>query len=691
MFFSATRALQLLALAVVGFPAPTALHMHDLTAARMPRRQLRHLLDRASLEASQSSISSPGASLADAGAQNVAPKNTASLEASIRSSAGPVLPDSIFHVWCFGDSITFGSQLTSPLAAYCSVMGAWLNSPTVNLAIGGSTSNHQDRDVFDAGIPVDPHTIVLATRGTNNWLQAGDDVNQERMYAQDVAAQDAWLLLTPQRKYAFHTGQNMRFSGPWSHANLYGVHDPGQMCTGASCSATFRINGSVLYLVTGASNSTFPSASAALACDGTATNVSLYFSGVGGAALPAGLPALQLARYTFPRGTANTTHECTVLSTGDGTLYLEWAAGLSRSPVSDGAIVLEGQIPDQSGPGSKPVIDAYRNAASSLLGQLQKDGLANLAIVPLSGVVSRNEYVDGATHPNEFGEYQIARAFLSSLNMLEHTAIPVAPYMGSVLSNSSRTGAGNIIVNASSTSTLETGSAQLNTVFGNAAGAHLTTASFSAMFGQGACNSDQTGSGETCLGQNAGQAHTVGQGIFVGTAAGQHLTTSSSPAIGGYLALSSATNQASYATVWGAGVCQYCIVADDFTGVGYNAGSGAKLLDLKGDSLFGSGANVTMSGVHNSEAFGFQARVGATGAAQIGTGSNVNSNTLQFQSVTVTGTATTFVNFPACSTSIEGSTRPVTDSKVNTYGATIAGGGLYHIKAYCNGTSWIAD
>ncbi len=50
--------------------------------------------------------------------------------------------------------------------------------------------------------------------------------------------------------------------------------------------------------------------------------------------------------------------------------------------------------------------------------------------------------------------------------------------------------------------------------------------------------------------------------------------------------------------------------------------------------------------------------------------------------------ATTFSTLAACSSSLEGAFRAVTDSTTNTWGATITGGGTNHVLAYCDGTNW---
>jgi hypothetical protein len=43
---------------------------------------------------------------------------------------------------------------------------------------------------------------------------------------------------------------------------------------------------------------------------------------------------------------------------------------------------------------------------------------------------------------------------------------------------------------------------------------------------------------------------------------------------------------------------------------------------------------------------------------------------------------------PACSSSADGTLIGVFDSSVNTFDATIAGNGKYHVMAYCDGSNW---
>lgn len=50
---------------------------------------------------------------------------------------------------------------------------------------------------------------------------------------------------------------------------------------------------------------------------------------------------------------------------------------------------------------------------------------------------------------------------------------------------------------------------------------------------------------------------------------------------------------------------------------------------------------------------------------------------------------TIFSNLPACSSSMAGTLKPVSDSTVGTWGSAIAGSGTNHVFGYCNGTAWI--
>ena len=57
---------------------------------------------------------------------------------------------------------------------------------------------------------------------------------------------------------------------------------------------------------------------------------------------------------------------------------------------------------------------------------------------------------------------------------------------------------------------------------------------------------------------------------------------------------------------------------------------------------------------------------------------------LQLSPVTVSA-------LPACTSANQGLNQAVTDSTVNTFGTTVAGGGAYHEPVYCNGTNWVVN
>jgi hypothetical protein len=51
----------------------------------------------------------------------------------------------------------------------------------------------------------------------------------------------------------------------------------------------------------------------------------------------------------------------------------------------------------------------------------------------------------------------------------------------------------------------------------------------------------------------------------------------------------------------------------------------------------------------------------------------------------------TVATLPACNSATEGSRAGISDAVANGYHAVLAGGGLFHVPVYCNGTSWIGD
>jgi lysophospholipase L1-like esterase len=110
-----------------------------------------------------------------------------------------------------------------------------------------------------------------------------------------------------------------------------------------------------------------------------------------------------------------------------------------------------------------------------------------------------------------------------------------------------------------------------------------------------------------------------------------------------------------------------------------------------GNSFFGSGAGAGCTTCSESGAWGHSSALAAavTKAYQIGVGTNSESNTLQYQTVKITGLPAAFSALPTCSSTNEGSKLPVTDSTTAVSGTTITGGGTNHVDGYCNGTNWL--
>jgi hypothetical protein len=72
----------------------------------------------------------------------------------------------------------------------------------------------------------------------------------------------------------------------------------------------------------------------------------------------------------------------------------------------------------------------------------------------------------------------------------------------------------------------------------------------------------------------------------------------------------------------------------------------------------------------------------AGGASNLPLVISVNGSTFEFNAPSA------FALLPTCTSLIEGSTSPITDSATNTWGATISGSGSYHVSGYCDGAAW---
>jgi hypothetical protein len=88
-------------------------------------------------------------------------------------------------------------------------------------------------------------------------------------------------------------------------------------------------------------------------------------------------------------------------------------------------------------------------------------------------------------------------------------------------------------------------------------------------------------------------------------------------------------------------------------------------------------------GVEGAHAQGAQCRTVPAGTQ---TSNCASENTVAESRGTLT--PGTFSTLAACSPSNEGTTADVTDSTTNVFGATITGGGSFHVLGYCNGANW---
>lgn len=79
-----------------------------------------------------------------------------------------------------------------------------------------------------------------------------------------------------------------------------------------------------------------------------------------------------------------------------------------------------------------------------------------------------------------------------------------------------------------------------------------------------------------------------------------------------------------------------------------------------------------------------------SGTVTIGSGSGGKLAGLAALGLLPSTYATLIASYP-CASGIEGYNASVTDSNTNTWGATVAGSGSFHVKAYCNGTNWVVD
>ena len=117
----------------------------------------------------------------------------------------------------------------------------------------------------------------------------------------------------------------------------------------------------------------------------------------------------------------------------------------------------------------------------------------------------------------------------------------------------------------------------------------------------------------------------------------------------------------------GTGVCYFADVANNS---GHIANSFSQSMQF--DSVNSSGADVFTS-----------IRANPQNSLEVSSGSSPGTSFGTIRQV-----PTVFANLPACESTVEGTTATLTDSTVNTFGATVVGDGKYHVLAYCDGTHW---
>jgi hypothetical protein len=117
----------------------------------------------------------------------------------------------------------------------------------------------------------------------------------------------------------------------------------------------------------------------------------------------------------------------------------------------------------------------------------------------------------------------------------------------------------------------------------------------------------------------------------------------------------------------GTGICYFADVANS---AGHVANSFSQAVQF--DSVNSSGTDVFTS-VRANPQNSLEISSGGSPGASFGT---------------IRQVPTVFANLPPCESALEGTTATLTDSAVNTWGATITGGGNNHVLAYCDGTDW---
>jgi len=258
------------------------------------------------------------------------------------------------------------------------------------------------------------------------------------------------------------------------------------------------------------------------------------------------------------------------------------------------------------------------------------------------------------------------------------------------LGGSPQTGANNTALGKLTLVSATTG--YNNTAIGYQALETNTSGNGNAALGYAALLANTTGANNVAMGDNALPANTSGNtNVGVGLSALQHNTSGTSNVGIGYVALAATTTTNSSVGIGASALTAATGAAN--TGIGYNAGGSITGGTFNVAVGYNSGGTVT-TGSYNT--YIGEATAASTtnmtyetvvGGGAAGHGSS--TVTLGRTGDVVGNPPTTYSGLPACSSTLEGFEKSVSDATVNTWGTTVsAGSGSYHVKVRCNGTNW---
>jgi hypothetical protein len=493
-------------------------------------------------------------------------------------------------------------------------------------------------------VPSTPNQLNLLMIGTNDsTLYANPSYgNSTPAYLSDFAA----IHLASSAAYAVPDASKVKASamnctGTWTAGSYYSGLEMMSSTTGSSC--TFTAAGTAIYL--GYTAVTGNTGAASVSIDGAA-QAPITFA-----------PQSTLETYNQPSnvydpfmvrygGLSNTPHTVIVtVTSGSGTVYLDWAVGLSGSVKSNWPVVLLNSPPNQYP--SDSVTPIFASIISTNAGILSGDGLRTY-YVNQQGTLS-NSALDyegwGSTpcssgaeciHPTDGGNEKLANANIAVLNSslgLNLPPIPVLPYAApTAIFNNAVQGAYNLGIgfttlagNSSGTSTPNSSpnTGYNNVAIGDASMSGIVSGHGNSSFGvlnQNAANysgSNNTSGGASDLQNVTSGSENTGLGFVSlallttgmyntcigGDACEAEVSNNGVTAVGTFALENIAAN---YATAMGYGAGQNVTSGTSIALFGVDAGSA--LTTGIGDSVFGAFALQSSAAAASYEsAFGYQA------------------------------------------------------------------------------------